>query len=246
MIARSIAFALISLASGVLRAQTVDRPSLKEGDKWAYSVRVDVNNAGALSSTTRKWESSIVRSGLQTIILAQKPMDSNLPPNEISFNADWSMTTNLNGKNAITSKPFDFPMKEGRTWKFEKVEEKVDSQIKIRRTTLKYTVVGWVDVKVPAGEFKALKIEAEGEWEKEFEMRGASTNSVISTSGIGAAVAVQSTTPFIPPATSGRLYKAYWYVPAVKRFVKSIDEDMNSSGALHQRSTQELESFSVQ
>jgi hypothetical protein len=36
---------------------------------------------------------------------------------------------------------------------------------------LKYRVVGWEDVEVPAGKFKALKIEADGSWSGEIAAR---------------------------------------------------------------------------
>jgi hypothetical protein len=43
--------------------------------------------------------------------------------------------------------------------------------------------------------------------------------------------------------TSGRLYKAFWYVPEVKRWVKSVEEYYSSGGVRNERYTQELESF---
>ncbi|HEY8100176.1 MAG TPA: hypothetical protein VIF82_05445 [Burkholderiaceae bacterium] len=246
IISRTTLFSLLSMVGMSVYAQTVDHPNLKEGDRWVYNVRFEENKAGVMSTTARKWETSISRVGLTTMTLARKPVDSNLPPTEVGLNADWSATRSLNGKNTVTDRPFDFPMQQGKTWKIETVEEKPDPQSKTQKITLQYTVVGWEDVKVPAGTFKALKIEAEGEWAKEFEPRGASTNSAANTAPTGATIVMHSQAPFTPPPVSGRLYKAYWYVPAVKSFVKTINEDQNASGILHKRTTQELESFSVQ
>lgn len=243
---RTTILTLICLASSTLHAQTVDRPAFKEGDKWVYSIRVDEDKSGTINSSTRKWEASINRAGIHTIILASKAVDSNLPPKESSLNADWSVTRSLNGKNAVTSRPYDFPMQAGKTWKLETLEEKPDSQAKTQKISLQYTVVGWEDVKVAAGTFKALKIEVEGEWAKEFEQRGASTNSATGTAATGATIVVQARAPYTPPPVSGRMYKAFWYVPAIKRDVKIIEEDMSANGALHKRTTEELESFSVQ
>jgi len=42
---------------------------------------------------------------------------------------------------------------------------------------------------------------------------------------------------------SGRTYKAFWHVPEVKRWVKSVEEYYSSGGIRNERYTQELESF---
>jgi hypothetical protein len=41
---------------------------------------------------------------------------------------------------------------------------------------------------------------------------------------------------------SGRTYKAFWYVPEVKRWVKSVEEYYAASGVRSERYTSELES----
>jgi hypothetical protein len=46
------------------------------------------------------------------------------------------------------------------------------------------------------------------------------------------------------PAT-GRTYKAFWYVPEVRRWVKSVEEYYGSGGVRNERFTMELESFKV-
>jgi hypothetical protein len=42
---------------------------------------------------------------------------------------------------------------------------------------------------------------------------------------------------------TGRLYKAFWYAPEVKRWVKSVEEYYSNGGVRNERYTQELESF---
>jgi hypothetical protein len=42
---------------------------------------------------------------------------------------------------------------------------------------------------------------------------------------------------------TGRLYKAFWYVPEIGRWVKSDEEYYGSNGVRTQRFTSELESF---
>jgi hypothetical protein len=58
-------------------------------------------------------------------------------------------------------------------------------------------VVGWEEVEVPAGRFQALKVEAEGRWGR------------------------------LDNTAAGWARNTVWYVPAVKRWVKSLYEDAN-------------------
>ncbi len=44
---------------------------------------------------------------------------------------------------------------------------------------------------------------------------------------------------------TGRLYQAYWYAPAVKREVKSVEENYDTSGVRNARFTNELESYRI-
>ena len=48
-----------------------------------------------------------------------------------------------------------------------------------------------------------------------------------------------------PTSVTGRLYKALWYAPAVKRWVKMVEEDYAGSGTRNARSTNELTAFKV-
>jgi hypothetical protein len=41
---------------------------------------------------------------------------------------------------------------------------------------------------------------------------------------------------------SGRTYKAFWYVPEVRRWVKSVEQYYGSGGVRNERYTGELES----
>lgn len=107
----------------------------------------------------------------------------------------------------------------------------------------KYTVVGYESIEVPAGKFNAWKIEAEGRWTAELEptqtvVQGAQSNA----DGVSMVTQTQKTTD---RTVSGRTYKAFWYVPEVKRWVKSVEEYYGSGGVRNERYTGELESFKL-
>jgi hypothetical protein len=48
-----------------------------------------------------------------------------------------------------------------------------------------------------------------------------------------------------PQTVTGRLYKAFWYVPSVKRWIKTDEEYFNTSGARSEVSSDELESYKL-
>ncbi|WLI90114.1 hypothetical protein Q4S45_03040 [Massilia sp. R2A-15] len=241
-----IAFAVFACGtSALLHAQTLERPLIKEGDRWVYSVRSEEPKGGILTASTRKFEGAVTRVGSHAFILARKATDSNLPAREVNMNLDWSVSRIVSGKDVVTGLPFDFPLKPGRTWDTDSADQHPNPLVKTLRNKQHYTVLGWEQVTVPAGTFKALKIEMEGEWSKEFEPQGASATSAVQNGPNGASIAMHSQGARTPDPTSGRLYKLTWYVPEVKREVKMLSEDYDQYGAVQHRTTAELDSFSV-
>jgi hypothetical protein len=96
---------------------------------------------------------------------------------------------------------------------------------------------------VPAGKFKALKIEADGSWTGEIAPR--TTASIANQSGAQGTTAVAQTVNVKAETVTGRLYQAYWYAPNVKREVKSVEENYDTNGLRSARWTNELESYKV-
>jgi hypothetical protein len=96
-------------------------------------------------------------------------------------------------------------------------------------------------VEVPAGKFRALKIESEGHWEAEI----APSQSVVqgAQTGQSGATLVTQAQNIVERQATGRLYKAFWYAPEVKRWVKSVEEYYSNGGVRNERYSQELESF---
>lgn len=218
-------------------------PSFKEGDKWTFNITEAHNVNGAMNASTRKWENVISRSGSHNFSLTSKTVDSNLPPKEFGRNTDWSIVSSINGENTITSRPYDFPLVENKTWKVEYQTNNPSAKVKLEKISKQYTVLGWEEITVPAGTFRAMKIEMEGEWHSEFNPVGASALSAVSADSSGSTGVVKAQNASTPKPASGKLYQAFWYVPEVKNYVKAVYEDYQSGGALNKRTTEELESF---
>ena len=237
-----IALGLNSLINSVASAETTV-PTFKEGDKWIYSVTEAKNTNGLMSSTSRKWENVITRAGSHTISVSVKTTDSNLPPKELSRNVDWSATSSMNGESTVTSKPYDFPLKENKTWKIEYFNSNVDAKVKSEKITKQYTVIGWEDITVPAGTFHAIKVEMEGDWHIDYAPVGATAVSAVTSNQSGSTGVVKTQNAGTPKPVTGKLYAPFWYVPEIKTHVKVIDEDYQAGGALNKRVVEELESF---
>jgi hypothetical protein len=128
-------------------------------------------------------------------------------------------------------------------WRRHYTEQHPNKAHKSEEWNNKYTVVGYESIEVPAGKFNAWKIEAEGRWTAELEptqtvVQGAQSNA----DGVSMVTQTQKTTD---RTVSGRTYKAFWYVPEVKRWVKSVEEYYGSGGVRNERYTGELESFKL-
>jgi hypothetical protein len=102
----------------------------------------------------------------------------------------------------------------GMDWNTEQVENNV-------RTTQRYEVGETEEISVPAGNFKAIKIEAH--WEV-------------------AKVLNPGKTP-VKTGPAQRYHFRYWYAPETKTMVKSIREFRNAGGTVTSRTTDELQTF---
>lgn len=225
-------------------AETIERPFVKPGDTWVYQFTTEQNaNQRQGQYTEKHYELTVVRAGSTSILISKRERGSKQPPIEKMVGSEWSKYRSINGEEAVVSQPLKFPLKPGKSWKLKFIENHPSNQLKYKETQLNYTVIGWEEISVPAGKFKAIKIEADGNWKSEPEP---SANSSINsrTDQDGITVVTQAKKLRSNPST-GRLYSAYWYVPEAKVYVKSVEEQFFSNGTLYRRNTEELESLKV-
>lgn len=239
------ACALVSLSLPAA-AETIERPAVKPGDSWNYQITIESpmqKNQTSPSWEQKHFETKVIRANQKSILISRKERGSNQIPVEILVGSDWRRYRNINGEEIVVNQPLEFPLKPGKSWDIEFTLDRPNSQTKKHENSLAYTVVGWEEVVVPAGKFKAIKIEADGRWRTEIEP-SVNTATNTRTDREGTTVVAQSKKA-IPRTATGRLYHAYWYAPEVKYFVKSIEEHFASNGALSKRSTEELESCKI-
>jgi hypothetical protein len=230
---------LISLAAPTFaHAESVAAPKLSEGDTWTY---VDTTETGPNGWHQTHDEVVVLRTTSDHIYVEAKQAGTTQAAKEIVTGADWSRSRNVNGTETTVNQPLSFPLTVGKTWEVKFTEAHPNVQHASESIDTRFKVVGPESVTVPAGKFDAIKIEAEGEWTAETApMQAATAGTVVNQLGTTAVVQTRRATP---GTATGRLYKAFWYVPETGRWVKSVEEYYSSNDVRTQRITTELESF---
>ena len=195
-----VAGALLAAFPALCAAQAdapVPRPEVKIGDSWTYR-RIDLQ-------TNKPTGFSLIRVTFANDRAIQTTSHSGRKEQlDATWTAEW---------NAVSS-PRDgifephrgllkFPLQAGATYKVVydmKRPQKGAFQAKHDRTA---KVVGWEEVEVPAGKFRALKIEIEGTFQR------------------------------VDKSIAGTAKNVIWYVPEVKRWVKWAFEIKASRGPLN-------------
>jgi len=221
-------------------AQPVGAPRVTADDSWTYQNTAD----GRAGWRQTRIEITVIRVGPSSIEVADKPVGSTMPPTELLVGPDWSRVRSVDGHETVVNRPLTFPLSVGKSWDLDYTDtQPANRQHSSERFRSTYKVTGWEDVIVPAGTFHAIKIEAEGTWTAVV----APANSAVAgtrTDARGSTTVVETGRATATAAT-GRIYKAFWYAPAVKRWVKSDEEYYDSNGVRNQRFLEELAAYKV-
>jgi uncharacterized caspase-like protein len=111
---------------------------------------------------------------------------------------------------------FSFPLEPGKSWEGRYMQARTSGHTFQHDATV--TVVGWEEVTVPAGTFKALKMTGIT-WYKRTDLKGGGAGKILSN---------------------------YWLAPEVKRVVKLEILNVRNNRTVHQDDTWELVKYRVQ
>ena len=170
---------LLVLAATFAHAAAVDepagRPQVRVGDTWVY------RQTSLITQKSAEFSYRVVEVTADRIRTASEGYGE-------SYTPDWNLIESSAGMKIVPHEGyFDFPLEPGRSWpfRFERLLAKT-------RTTWEgaVRVQGWETIEVPAGSFRALRIDIDG--------------------GFGNA----------PPARRSRLQQSYWWSPEVRRWVR--------------------------
>ena len=213
-------------------------PSLKSGDAWVYDRTLERGTTG-FSSERIAIQIDQVRG--DTLVVGLKKDGAPGAFEDHIAGSDWSQRRMVDGEETTTSRPFDFPLAVGKTWKTDFVDPNRSGLQLSAHFKTTYKVIGWEDVTTPAGTFHALRVEGTG---------SAEAKMAPSASVIGGATASPGDATTISHSQVSGAHTAYFttfsaldYVPSVKYYVKSVEEQYNSENVRIRRSTDVLASF---
>lgn len=237
---KTIVAFVVALFVTTAAGEVVERPVIKPNDSWTYTNTIE-KNAGWRQTHD---EITVVRANETEILVTIQEAGSKIPPKEQLTGPDWSRFRSVNGHEKVVNRPFTFPLSPGKTWELEYTEDHPNREYLRQQFHSNYKVVGWEQVKVPAGTFLALKIEAQGQWTADLAPSvSASASTRVDNAG---SISVTRANKSAAQTATGRTYKAFWYVPEVKRYVKTVEEYFGPDGVRNERYSYELDSFKVQ
>jgi len=151
---KAFIIALVAAAPVLALAQVAARPDWKVGDSWTVAVSV---NAGVGASTRREEVRTVKEAGETGYVLefVAKAADGTMTAPETSnFSRDLNFIAPSGGANGGPQefKWLQWPLEPGKSDQFETMAQNSVA-------TWKGKVAGWEEVVVPAGKFKALRLE---------------------------------------------------------------------------------------
>ena len=175
-------------------AQAVPRPEVKVDDSWTYRrMDYDANQPRGLYTMRAVFAERGVIQMVSTYGRKEGEVDT-------TYTADWNAVTTVGRVFNPHTGWFRFPLQVGDSYKasFETIVPKKEANSRHQRDV---KVVGWEEITVPAGRFRALKIVSEGHFQRIDNTR-----------------------------ISGTSRNVIWYVPEVKRWVKITLENRPQTG----------------
>jgi len=174
----------------------VARPEVKAGDRWVYR-RTDHehNRVGRAQYTVVFANDKVIQ------MVVDRPRKGN--DVDETYTAEWNAIATVDGSNMSPHMGgLKFPLVVGASWPVayeNTVPRKGGFRVKHER---KAKVIGWEEVRVPAGRFRALKIEIDGSFQR------------------------------LDRAMAGSAHTVIWYAPRVKRWVKWTYSDKGFKGPI--------------
>ena len=187
-------FCLCVPAFAAAQADAVAKPHVKVGDRWTYRRMDYRENRPAGEYTIR---AVVADRGVIQIVGVGKGRATEV---DTTYTDEWNAVSTRERVFDPHTGWFRFPLRPGDSYRttFEsRAPRKGAAHARQERTV---RVIGWEDVAVPAGKFRALKVESAGRFQR-LDRKG-----------------------------GGRARNVIWYVPEVKRWVKLMVETTTPRG----------------
>lgn len=238
-----LCFGLPVLAGAAWGAGDADVPAphFHVGDRWVFD---DVNESGKSGFNEQHVDLTVrelVTDGTMTVGIKREGAPEAYEDHLIG--TDWSQRHLVDGHETTTTRPFTFPLRIGAHWTVDYVDPTRRGRqisVHVRRT---YTVAGWEDVEVPAGHFHAIRVVAEGVDDADLDVPAAAGSAVTADANGSTSVSHSQ------PGGKGKLVRltrgSFYYVPALKNEVRSVEDQYDTDNVRVSRKTRTLIRFSV-
>ena len=172
----------------------VAKPEVKVGDRWTYRR---MNYRSGRPAGTYEIRVVFAERGVIQVVGIGKGSEREV---DTTYTAEWNAVSTRNRIFVPHTGWFRFPLRVGSTYEadFESRMPKKGAAHSEQRRSVR--VLGWEDVVVPAGRYRALKIESAGRYQR------------------------------LDRPLSGKARNLVWYVPEVKRWVKLVLEITTDRG----------------
>jgi hypothetical protein len=205
-LAATVVLLLFHPAVGAVQTDApVAEPEVRKGDRWTYR-RMD-SGSDKPGETYQMRVTFAERNAIHVVITEIDGSES-----DATFTSEWNDVASPSGRiNQRGRGELQFPLRTDATYRLEwQVENpRINMLSGYHQRTVK--VMGWEEVVVPAGKFRALKVVSEG-----------------------------THRPFGSNYT-GPVSDVFWYVPQVKRWVKHVHEGSRPRGNVPRRPNSYLE-----
>lgn len=184
-------------------------PTPAVGDSWTYQYS-DVRK-GVKGNLNRIEVTSIDNAGVHVDV---RRADGGAPPTQQLFSSEMNPIDRGAMHFAPSFARFAFPLAPGKEWQSDVVgdNQKLGKQL---RYTIKGKVLDWEKIKVPAGEFDALKVVVDAAYR----------DAGVDNDG------------------NGKLTETIWFVPEINNFVKLDYRETDKQGRIANRDSWELTSY---
>lgn len=207
---------VLTIAFTAHASEPVGLPDVRVGDKWVVQGKDALVRVNESKSWKVRREVTQVDGNIATWRYERLP-----PASPGTGQSRFDLASQVMQRELVSGKQeaARFPLAMGNEWSYE---YQVKTSLGVVKNEMTAKVVAWEDVTVPAGTFRALRIEHKGKWSRatDFSREGFSRT-------ISAPVEV-----------------IYWYAPAVKAIVKSRRTETSYYGGTWAESEEELVEFS--
>jgi hypothetical protein len=169
----------------------VAKPNVKVDDRWVYRA----------TDRRRKPPTSIYELRVtfvdSRVIHAVVEQQGRRKETDATWTPEWNVVVAVDeGVVELEKGMFRFPLSPGQQYEAAWEIRRPRAGAFHVRHERKVTVVGWEDIEVPAGKFRALKVQADGHYRR------------------------------FDKLASDEARNTFWYVPRIKRWVKHVYQDV--------------------